>query len=682
MVRLLLAVLLAACSGAPDPTPLPPVDPVPRAEPVTVVKEVRRVAVFKGRTGGEGVTRYLSDGTIELTYQHVENGRGPTVAGKARLAPNGTLASFEATGTYTFGNAIEERFQLLDGVAMWKSREEQGKVQVTKATFYLPMAPWPEANGLLFKALRKAGGRMSLLPGGEARLEQVAAATVTSAKGEEKKLLGWAITGLDLEPIRLWTDEREELFGFAGDWYSYVEAGWEPAIPVLLELQKELDASRGADLAERLAHTPPAAGLALIDARVFDSKSKSWLPNHTVVIKNGKITALGPTKTTPPPKGAEVIDAEGKALVPGLWDMHAHLGTVDGILDLAAGVTTVRDIGNDPDFVDDLKARVDRGETIGPRMFRSGFIEGRGPNAASSRVTAETEAEAREAVKFFADRGYEGIKIYNSMKKELVPLLATLAHERGMRVSGHVPVHMRASEVVRAGYDEIQHANMLFLEFLVDDTTDTRTKQRFTLVGDRAAEVDLDGKPMKDFIALLLEKKTVIDPTLNAFEDLFVGRPGEVLPGWASSVDRLPAQVQRWYITGGLPAEGDKIARYRDAYKRMLELVRRLHAAGVPLVAGTDSLAGFGLHRELELYAEAGIPAADVLLIGTLGAARVMKRDKTTGSIARGKDADLVLVDGDPLANLSDLRNTVLTIKGGVVYRAAALHEAIGVKPR
>lgn len=683
MTRLVVILLVVAgCSGTPAPPPKPLAEPSARAEPVTLVREVRRVAVFQGKASGEGVTRYLSDGTIELAYQYLDNGRGPTVKGRARLLPDGTLGSFDATGTHTFGNAIDERFRLIDGAAMWKSREYQGKVQVRTPAFYLPIADWPEATGLLFAALRRHGGRLRMLPGGEARLEQVAAASVTSAAGQEKKLLGWAITGLELEPIRLWTDERESFFGIAGDWFSYVEAGWEPAIPALVELQNELDASRDAELAEALAHAPPAAGLALINARVFDSAKKRWLPDHTVVIKGGTIAAVGPSKTTRPPKGAEVIDAEGKALVPGLWDMHAHLGRVDGVLDLAAGVTTVRDLGNDPDFVDDLKARIERGEAIGPHVFRSGFIEGRGPNAASSRITAETADEARAAVAFFADRGYEGIKIYNSMKAELVPLLTRLAHERGLRVSGHVPVYMRAEEVVRAGYDEIQHVNMLFLNFLVDQDTDTRTPVRFTLVADRAAEVDLDGEPMQRFIALLLEQKTVVDPTLNAFEDLFVGRPGEVLAGWAPVAERLPVRVQRWFKTGGLPAEGDKVARYRDAYRRMLELVRRLHDAGVPLVAGTDSLAGFALHRELELYAEAGIPAADVLIIATLGAARVMKRDKSSGSIARSKAADLVLVDGDPLANISDLRNTVLTIKGGVVYRPETLHQAIGVRPR
>jgi hypothetical protein len=679
---LVLAFVSIACSGKPAAEPLPPNRPQPVVEPPTLLREARRVVIFQGgKESGGGVTRFYSDGTIEFEYAHLDNGRGPVVKGRAGVLANGTLGMFRATGTHTFGNEIDERFALVGGVATWNSKEEQGKVELSKAAFYLPMAAWPESTALLFAALRKAGGTLAILPGGEARLEQVAAASVTSSQGEEKKLLGWAITGLELEPVRLWTDDQEQFFGTVSDWYSYLDAGWEPAIPVLLELQKVLDAQRGADHAERLAHAAPAAGLALVHARVFDSVKKRWLADHTVVIKGGKIAAVGPSKSTKPPKGAEVIDAEGKALVPGLWDMHGHLGQVDGLLDLAAGVTTVRDLGNDPDFLDDFKARIERGEALGPTIIRSGFIEGRGPNAASSRVTAETEAEAREAVEFFAKRGYKAIKIYNSMKAELVPVLAKLAHEKGMRVSGHVPVFMRAEDVVRAGYDEIQHINMLFLNFLVDEKTDTRTKLRFTLVGDRAAEVDLDGQPMKDFIALLLEKKIVIDPTLNAFEDLFVGRPGEVLPGWAASAERLPAQVQRWFKTGGLPASGEKIERYRDAYARMLDLVRRLHEAGVPIVAGTDSLAGFAMHRELELYVQAGISPADALIIATLGAARVLGRDKASGSIAKGKAADLVLIDGDPLANISDLRKSVLTVKGGVIYRAADLYQAAAVRP-
>src|SRR4029453_12749052 len=135
--------------------------------------------------------------------------------------------------------------------------------------------------------------------------------------------------------------------------------------------------------------------------------------------------------------------------------------------------------------------------------------------------------------------------IYNSMKTELVPILAKAAHEKNMRVSGHIPVHMRAEEAVRAGYDEIQHANMLFLNFFIDKDTDTRTPLRFSIVADKAPDFDLKSKPALDFFQLLIDKKTVVDPTLAVFEQLFVSRPGEIPASFAPMVERLPVQVQR-----------------------------------------------------------------------------------------------------------------------------------------
>jgi cytosine/adenosine deaminase-related metal-dependent hydrolase len=687
VVASLIVVSLAACSGssssarapaAPEPGLAPPAATPPASD----LRTVRRVAVFLGRVGGEGITRYLPDGSIELSYQHVENGRGPVVTGRVRLAEDGTIASFEASGTQVLGNRIDERFTIDGGVARWQSPQERGEAEPTGAAFYVPAAPWPEMWGLLLEALQRAGGRLALLPAGEARLERMTTTTVRNADGSERTLVGWTITGLDLKPQTVWTSEAGELFGLVDDYYSYLEDGWQAAIEPLVALQKEHTAARDAELAARLGRRPPAAGLAIVNARVLDVARRRWLTGHTVVIVGDRITAVGPSKKIKVPRGAEVIDAGGQALLPGLWDMHGHLGDTDGRLNIAAGVTTVRDVGNDPDFLAALKARYEAGTAIGPHVLRAGFIEGVGPNAASSKVTATTEEEARQAVELYAAQGYQGIKIYNSMKPELVPVLARLAHERGLWVSGHVPAFMRAEEVVRAGYDEIQHANMLLLNFLVDADTDTRTLERFTLVADKAPDLDLSSKPVRDFIGLLVRHQTVVDPTLSVFEWMFLGREGEVRPGIEAWVRRLPVQRQRRFLTGGLPADGDRDAQHRAAYAKMLELIRLLHAAKVPIVAGTDALAGFSLHRELELYAAAGIPHGDVLAIATIGAARVMKRDATTGSIARGKVADLVLIDGDPLARIRDVGNTVLTIKAGVVYRADELHQSLGVLPR
>jgi imidazolonepropionase-like amidohydrolase len=413
---------------------------------------------------------------------------------------------------------------------------------------------------------------------------------------------------------------------------------------------------------------------------VLDVARRAWAEDQTVVVVGDTITAVGPSRSVAVPKGAEVVDLAGKALLPGLIDMHGHLGGADGVLNIASGVTTVRDVGNDPDKLDDMKARFDAGSAIGPHVVRYGFIEGRGEKAAGAKVTAETVEEATAAVELYAKRGYEGIKIYNSMKVELVPVLAKLAHAKGMKVIGHIPVHMLAHEAVTAGYDGIEHINMLFLNFLATKETDTRDTTRFTLVGEKAATLDLAGKPVRDFFAHLKKHKTVVDPTLAAFEDLFAGVPGKITPGLEDTVARLPVQTQRGFLIGGLPLDGDKPEKYRAAWKQIFAMVKALHEAGIPLVLGTDHIGGVMLHHEMALFARAGIDKGTVLELATLGAARALGLDGKIGSIAKGKRADMIVVDGDPLKGLA-MRKIVSTMRAGVVYPSAPLYQAVGVRP-
>ncbi len=240
---------------------------------------------------------------------------------------------------------------------------------------------------------------------------------------------------------------------------------------------------------------------------------------------------------------------------------------------------------------------------------------------------------------------------------------------------------MFADQFVRAGADEIQHINFVFLNFF-RDVTETRTPARFTEPGKRAAALDLDSAEVRDFIALLKSRHVVVDPTLSTFESTYRARPGTVDPSFAAVANRLPTQLRRGFLAGGLPAEGETDALYRKSYANMVAMVGRLHKAGVQIVAGTDTLVGFGLHRELELYREAGIPASEILQIATLKAAQVMKRDSELGSIEKGKLADLVLVSGDPTSDVSAMRNTKLVVKDGVVFDPAKIYEAIGVQPK
>jgi imidazolonepropionase-like amidohydrolase len=271
--------------------------------------------------------------------------------------------------------------------------------------------------------------------------------------------------------------------------------------------------------------------------------------------------------------------------------------------------------------------------------------------------------------------------MYSSIKPELVPVIIAEAHRRGMRVSGHIPAGMTAAECVKLGFDEIQHANFLALNFM-PDVKETRTPARFTEPARRAADLRVDSPEVQAFISLLKERHVSIDPTLNVFESMFTDRPGEVPAAHASVFARLPSQVRRGMLTGGLPVPEGMDERYRQSFATLVKLVGAMHRAGIPVEAGTDALAGFSLLRELELHVQAGIPAPEVLRAATLTAARIMKHDRDLGSITPGKLADLAIVEGDPLKQIGDLRRVELVVKNGVIYRSAELYQALGIAPR
>jgi len=418
-----------------------------------------------------------------------------------------------------------------------------------------------------------------------------------------------------------------------------------------------------------------------VHANLFDAETAAVRPNSTVVITGNKITAVGDDSKVSVPQGAEIIDATNKTILPGLWDMHVHLSPNDGLLHMAAGVTSVRDLANDIDQLAAMQRRFDEGTEIGPRVLKAGFLDGRGPYAGPTKVFADTEQEARDDIDRYAKLGYVQIKIYSSIKPELMPKIAAMAHGHGLRVSGHVPAFMTAEQFVKGGADEIQHMNFIFLNFLFDKVQDTRTPARFTEVVKHATEVDPSSTQVREFIRLLQEHKTALDPTLNAFEGMFTDRPGKVSASYAAVADRLPAQIRRGFYYGGLEVPEGMDQHYRDSFQQMLKMTKAMYDAGITIEAGTDSLAGFSLHRELELYEMAGIPAPKILQLATLGAARVMKVDEKRGSIAVGKLADVIVVDGDPAARIGDIRRVRTVVKDGVVYQTSDLYRAIGVKP-
>jgi len=612
-----------------------------------------------------------------VEYFFNDRGRGPEVHGHYRFDTRGFPTAVDLTGRDYYKAPVDEHFTVADGEARWKSTSEQG--QAADQAFYLTVNGAPLELAWLVEALQKATNQsVKLLPGGEARLER-GVQTTLKVGGPAIGVTQFLITGLDFVPTSVWLDNNNRFFATPSAWFSVIREGWESSVDELIKLQDAAEDSRYRTLAQRLARHPKT--IVIRHARLFDSVTATVKDGQTVWISGDQIQAVRPDSEFTTAAGAEVIDASGQTLLPGLWDMHAHVQPSYGILNVASGVTSVRDMANDTDLLARLRKQWESGETIGPRIFMAGFIDGRGPYQGPSKVFADTEDEARAAVDRYASLGYQQIKVYSSLKPELVAPIVAMAHAKGMRLSGHVPNGMTADQFVRAGADEIQHMNFIFLNFMADKAGDTRTPARFTVVGENAGALDQNSPSVAAFIRLLLDRKTVVDPTLGIFESDFTDRPGQVGAGWAPIVSRLPAQVQRAAKVGGLPAPGAKDQLYKDSYAAQLRMMKRLYDSGVALVAGTDNVEGLMLHRELELWVKAGIPPEKALQIATLGAAKVAKADSALGSIQPGKKADLVLISGDPVRNISNIRRCTLVIRNGAEYRSAELYAALGIRP-
>lgn len=646
-----------------------------------LAQEVKHSFILAGNVAGAAISKVEPDGTRVYDFEFNDRGRGSKTTSRIRLDERGYPASLDITGHDYWKNPVEERFRREGARASWSNQSEKGETEVKGSAFYLSLNSAPQETELMAKALLASPDRrIALLPSGEARIEKITSAQAKAGERTREVHL-YAVSGLGFTPAYVWLDNDRNLFAGLYGWSGLILEGWNDAVPALTKVQEEIAGKRYKDLAAKLTHKPKGGGLAFRNARLFDAETGTVKPGTTVVVAGNRIQAVGPDAEVKVPQGIEVIDARGRTLIPGLWDMHTHLGDDDGMFHLQAGVTTVRDLANDIDKLQELRRDWDAGVKVGPRVLMAGFIDGPGPYAGPTKVLVDTEEEALQAVDRYADLGYAQVKLYSSLDTKLVAPIIKRAHERGMRVSGHIPNGMSAEAAVRAGFDEIQHANFLALNFLDPTKIDTRTPARFTEVGERAAGLDLNSQPVKSFIALLKERGTVSDPTLVTFEGMYMGKAGELDPSLAAVADRFPPQVRRGLYAGGLNPPAEKAQRYRDSYRKMVDLVGALHKAGVTIVPGTDALAGFSLHRELELYAQAGIPAPDILRLATLGSARVMKKDKELGSIAPGKLADLVLVDGDPASRISDIRRVVLTVKDGVVFDPAEISRAVGMKP-
>jgi imidazolonepropionase-like amidohydrolase len=638
--------------------------------------------LFQGKAGGEQLTRVGQDGSFVVDFSYRDNGRGPDLKEQFALAPDGTLQRYSVKGASTFGASIEESFTRSDDSVQWTSSADRGSAKRTGAAAYVPVECSAEMMARIVRATAlQPGQHIQALPGGELAAEKLVDEHL-EVGGQTRDVALYALKGLKEEPYFCWLTRQPELRLFAQiepGWIQVVEAGWEAAADKLEARQVEAGNALVNRLAERLSHRLPEP-IVIRNARVFDAEHATLRAAQDVYINRERITALYEAGSKAESVGT-TIDAGGRVLVPGLFDMHAHLTTWAAMQDIAGGVTSVRDMGNDNRFLLGLMQRIERGLTIGPRVMPAGFIEGSSNFSARGGIVVSDLEGARNAIDWYAQRGYPQIKIYNSFHRDWVPEAVQYAHRRGLRVSGHVPAFMRAEDAVRQGFDEIQHINQVLLNFFVTPEDDTRTLARFYLVAENAYRLDFASPRVRDFLALLRRGPTVIDPTLATFEGMFTQLQGQTNPAFAAIADHLPLATQRLLRTNSMKLTSENAQRYRDSYAKMVEFVGLMHREGIPLVAGTDDMVGFTLHRELELYVTAGIPPAEALRIATWNGAKYTRTLDRLGSIAPGKLADLVLLEDDPTKDISAVRRINLVMKGGLVYFPAEIHEATGIRP-
>lgn len=598
-----------------------------------------------GRPAGE--MRVVRDAdSVVITYAHIDRNRGRWVQNRYTVDAQGRVVAGEArpmTRAFVV-SAATERYRF-DGDSLRFTRGNAPERAVARGTGFAALgnATAYDLALLARHLLASERQRALMLPvGAQTRLEIAADTQVQTARGPARVRLAM-LHGAGATPRAVWIDAQANLVASAAEWFITVHPDYIAAMPTLRAVELAYRERAAAAMAARLASVNPGE-LVITNADVFDAERGTILPQQAIHVRDGRIVRVAPARGFRAPRGAHVVDAAGKTVIPGMWDMHAHVFSTtqtDGnFRNLAIGVTAIRDMAADTDIATSLRDRANAGRIVAPHTILAGFMEGPQLWAGPSDVLVSTEAEAQRTVARYAELGYKQIKLYNLIHPDLVPTIAAEAERRGLRLSGHVPRGLSVNAAIRLGFDEINHAAFLFSSFFQDSLYWPEMRAYSAVAAAVAPTVDVDGAAMTALIADLKAHNTVIDGTFNLWmRD-------------SSGADSVQAKA---------------------ANRAYLRLIRRLHDAGVTLVAGTD---GSSFNRELEHYEMAGIPAPEVLRIATWTAAQVMGESAERGAVREGYAADLVIIDGKPHERIADLRKVTLVVRGGRAYTPTALLEA------
>jgi imidazolonepropionase-like amidohydrolase len=634
-----------------------------------------------GGKHGDSWLWQLPDGTYMGRESMNLRGQVFELDSSGKAGADGMPSSVVVRGVTPQGDA-GETFTATDGKAAWKSPIDTGSASYSKPAFYVAFGGPIALNAWFAERLIATPDKsLSLLPGGRATAEKLT--TIDVGEGAARRTVtAWAVSGLNNSPIPFWIDADGKFFGYSLG-ISWLPDGFEGERAKLEKAQGDALAARMPAIARSLAKKPPVP-VAFTNVQIFDADNLRFLPSQNVIVDNGIIVSAGPAGKVKPPADAQIIDGTGKTLIPGMWDCHMHVGDdYTGLQELSLGITSLRDPGNDDIRTIDRRERAAKGDLLSPNVYPSSLIDGKGPYTAQVANVATSQAEAIALVDRAKQNGFIGVKFYGTFNPAWLQASAAEAHKLGLHVHGHIPAGIRPMDAINAGYDEITHINWIIMQAMPDDVIKVSNGiMRFEGPGRYAKDVNLESGPIKSLIAAMSSKKIYSDPTMVAFEGIYVPENGELSPSYAPFVGTLPPAVERGFREGGFALPKDVTRTdYRASWARMVQLLGKMHKAGIPVVTGTDG-SGIEIIHELEIYEQAGFTPAEALAAATIVPARLVGQANRTGSIKPGKVADLALVDGDPSKHIGDLRHTRIVMLGGRLMDADALRAAAGFNGR
>jgi len=616
--------------------------------------------------------------TLITDYDYKDNGRGPTIKDTIIFNEKGFPVNWKVSGNTTFGNTINEHFELKGKKANWTDATGSSEATVTQDALYIAEGGSPYMAFLGARVLLRAkDSTIKALPAGELK---ITAMESFKAKADtiEVNLTSYAISGSDLNPTYIILDDQQLFFALISPRFILIREGFEQEEKRMRGLAEKYGAERFQSLQTQYAHDYEGP-VRIKNVRIFNPKTLSLSEPSSVVILNEKILSIEAADAETQ-ENETVIEGDGGTLVPGLYDMHAHMGENAALLNVLAGVTSVRDMGNNNEVLDELIKKIESGVLAGPRITRLGFIEGKSPFNSNNGILVTSEEEALEAVQTYADKGFYGIKLYNSMNGDWAPNIIKKAHELDLFVTGHVPAFSNANNMIRAGYDEMTHINQVMLGWVLEAEEDTRTLLRLTALK-RLPALEIQDPKIKETIELMVKNKVAMDPTLGIHEALMLGRNGEVRAGVVDYIDHMPANVQRSYkVALANVADSVEDLEYREAYDKIISTLKVMKEKNILIVPGTDLGGAFTLHRELELYQQLGYSPAELVKLGSYDMAQYLGHNDR-GIIEEGKLADFFLIPGNPIEDIKAIKTISMVSRGGTIYYPTEIYPAFGIEP-